>query len=126
MVGRGCAVVDPHGDLAKDVLGSLVSSGYFSDESVYDWLMYVAPRRRDYIIPFNVLSSPDPDTETYEIAQRVISAYMRTWAQMGKIPHTRIGRNIRIRESDLKKWLDAHRIEGDKRMIQGLFPLQLQ
>ncbi len=81
MAGRGCAVVDPHGDLAKDVLRSLVSAGYFSDESAYDRLMYVAPRRRDYVIPFNVLSNPDPDTETYEIAQRVISAFMRTWAR---------------------------------------------
>jgi hypothetical protein len=43
--------------------------------------MYVAPRRRDYIIPFNVLTPPDPSTETYEIAQRVISAFMRTWAR---------------------------------------------
>ena len=81
MAGRGCAVVDPHGDLAKDVLRSLVSSGYFSDKSAYDRLMYVAPRRRDYVIPFNVLSRPDPETETYEIAQRVISAFMRTWAR---------------------------------------------
>jgi hypothetical protein len=79
--GRGCAVVDPHGDLAKDVISSLISSGYFTDDSAYDRLMYVAPRRRDYIIPFNVLSPPDPETETYEIAQRVISAFMRTWAR---------------------------------------------
>lgn len=79
--GRGCAVVDPHGDLAKDVLRSLVSSGYFSDTSTYERLVYVAPRRRDYIIPFNVLSRPDHETETYEIAQRVISSFMRTWAR---------------------------------------------
>ena len=79
--GRGCAVIDPHGDLAKDVLSSLVSTGYFSDKSVYDGLMYIAPRRRDFIIPFNVLSRPDTETETYEIAQRVISAFMRTWAR---------------------------------------------
>ena len=81
MSGRGCAVVDPHGDLAKDVLRSLVSSGYFSDETNFDRVLYVAPRRRDYIVPFNVLSRPDPDTETYEVAQRVISAFMRTWAR---------------------------------------------
>lgn len=74
-------MIDPHGDLAKDVLKTLVSSGYFSDESAYDKLMYVAPRRRDFIIPFNVLSRQDPDAETYEIAQRVISAFMRTWAR---------------------------------------------
>jgi hypothetical protein len=81
LAGRGCAVVDPHGDLAKDVLGTLIASGYFTRQSAVDRLLYVAPRRRDYIIPFNVLSSSDPYLETYEIAQRVISAFTRTWAR---------------------------------------------
>jgi hypothetical protein len=79
--GRGCAVIDPHGDLAKDVLRSLVSMDFFSKESSFHSLLYIAPRRRDYIVPFNVLSRPDPDTETYEVAQRVISAFMRTWSR---------------------------------------------
>ena len=63
-----------------------------------------------------------------EVAEylQISRSKMYSWVQMGKIPHIRIGRNIRIRESDLKKWLDAHRIEGDKRMVQGVFPLQLQ
>ena len=86
LAGRGCAVVDPHGDLAKDVLRNLIAQGFFSDEAVYDRVLYVAPRRRDYIVPFNVLARPDADTETYEIAQRVISAFMRAWAR------TQIGR----------------------------------
>ena len=81
LAGRGCAVVDPHGDLAKDVLRTLISWGYFSNKSMYERILYVAPRRRDYIIPFNVLARPDADTETYEIAQRVISAFMRTWSR---------------------------------------------
>lgn len=81
MSGRGCAVIDPHGDLAKDVLGSLVDKGFFTDEESVDRLIYVAPRRRDYIIPFNVLARPDQETETYEIAQRVISAFMRAWSR---------------------------------------------
>jgi len=81
LAGRGCAVVDPHGDLAKDVLRTLISWGYFKDKTVYDRILYVAPRRRDFVIPFNVLARPDADTETYEIAQRVISAFMRTWSR---------------------------------------------
>ncbi len=28
--------------------------------------------------------------------------------QKGQIPYLRIGRNVRIRESDLKKWVDAN------------------
>ena len=79
--GRGCALIDPHGDLAKDVLRQLISKGHFEQSSAYDRIIYVAPRRRDYVIPFNVLERPDEDTETYEIVQMVISAFMRTWSQ---------------------------------------------
>ena len=78
---RGCAVVDPHGDLAKDVLRQLYRHGYFSNETAYQRILYVAPRRRDYVIPFNVLARPDADSETYEIAQRVILAFIRTWSR---------------------------------------------
>jgi hypothetical protein len=78
---RGCAVVDPHGDLAKDVIRSLVSAGYHAAHPLWEKLIYVAPRRRDFVIPFNVLSRPDASTETYEIAQRVIAAFQRTWAK---------------------------------------------
>ncbi len=81
LAGRGCAVIDPHGDLAKDVLASVISQGYFSNQQAYERVMYVAPRRRDYFIPFNVLARPDAETETYEVAQRVIAAFMRTWAR---------------------------------------------
>jgi len=81
LAGRGCAVVDPHGDLAKDVLRSLIVEGYFSNEKAYKRILYIAPRRRDYVVPFNVLKRPDPDMETYEVAQRVIAAFIRTWAR---------------------------------------------
>ncbi len=79
--GRGCAVIDPHGDLAKDIMSSLVGKGFFETQKAFDRIVYVAPRRRDYVIPFNVLARPDGETETYEIAQRVISAFMRAWSR---------------------------------------------
>ena len=81
MAGRGCAVIDPHGDLAKAVLKSLIAKGFFEAESALDRILYVSPRRRDRIIPFNVLARPDATTETYEICQRVIAAFMRTWSR---------------------------------------------
>jgi len=81
LAGKGCAVIDPHGDLAKDVLRHLIAKGFFSREGNYDRIVYIAPRRRDYIVPFNVLQRPSADTETYEVAQRVIAAFMRTWAR---------------------------------------------
>ena len=81
LAGRGCALIDPHGDLAKDVLRSLISRGYFDDPQAIERLLYVAPRRRDFVVPFNVLKRPNPQTETYEVAQRVIAAFKRTWAR---------------------------------------------
>ena len=81
LAGRGCAVIDPHGDLAKDVLRSIIGSGTLDEERLLERVIYVAPRRRDYVVPFNVLKRPSPETETYEVAQRVISAFMRTWAR---------------------------------------------
>lgn len=79
--GRGCAVIDPHGDLAKDVLASLLSDKFCEVENVLKRIVYVEPRRRDYVVPFNVLKRPDATTETYEICQRVITAFMRTWSR---------------------------------------------
>ncbi len=79
--GKGCAIIDPHGDLAKETLCSLAAEGWFNDPSNFERILYVAPRRRDYIVPFNVLKRPDTETETYEICQRVIASFMRTWAK---------------------------------------------
>lgn len=31
--------------------------------------------------------------------------------QAGKIPHFKIGRNVRIREKDLSQWLEQNRVE---------------
>jgi len=81
VAGRGCAIIDPHGDLAKDVLRTLISNDHFRNKEAFKNIIYVAPRRRDYILPFNVLARPDHDTETYEIAQRVIASFQRTWAK---------------------------------------------
>lgn len=82
LAGRGCAVIDPHGDLAQDVLRDLISKDYFTDDQSYNKVVYVSPRRRDCAIPFNVLKRSDKETETYEIAQRVISAFQRTWSKV--------------------------------------------
>lgn len=78
---RGCAVIDPHGDLAKDVLRDLISKDHFHRNSVLDRFLYVAPRRRDYVVPYNVLNRHGDQTETYEIVQLVLSAFLRTWSQ---------------------------------------------
>ena len=79
--GRGCGVIDPHGDLARDVLRTLLDSGKEEDLKGMERVVYVAPRQRKYILPFNVLAKTEPSMDTYEVSQRVISAFMRTWAR---------------------------------------------
>jgi excisionase family DNA binding protein len=52
-----------------------------------------------------------PETASYLKLSR---AKCYRLVQLGTIPHVRIGRNVRIRESDLQRWIESHlRCEGD-------------
>src|SRR5438093_13729251 len=55
LTGRGCGLVDPHTDLARDTLAHLASAGYFRDLNAYQRVIYFDPTRSDYILPFNLL-----------------------------------------------------------------------
>ena len=74
--GRGCGLVDPHTDLARDTLAHLLSKGYFRDPATLQRVIYFDPTRSDYVIPFNILKANLPP---YTIAQQVIEAFRRTW-----------------------------------------------
>ncbi len=76
--GRGCGLVDPHGDLARDALAHLLSDGYFDHPDTLKRVIYFDPARTDVTIPFNVLRSRLPP---YTIANHVIEAMRRTWPQ---------------------------------------------
>ena len=76
--GRGCGLVDPHGDLARDVLANLLSSGYFKKPEVLKRVIYFDPARTDFTIPFNVLCASLPP---YTLAHQIIEAFRRTWPQ---------------------------------------------
>ncbi len=75
---RGCGLIDPHTDLARDTLSHLTSAGYFRDPQSYERLIYFDPTRSDYVLPFNILKSP---FHPYIVAQQVIEAFRRTWPQ---------------------------------------------
>jgi excisionase family DNA binding protein len=50
-----------------------------------------------------------------EVAEYLKISKSKVYAlvQQGKIPHVRIGRNVRIRETDLKRWIEKNAvIEG--------------
>ena len=74
--GQGCALLDPHSDLAEDLLGYLASSGFFNTPENAARLIYFDPSREDYLVPFNVLDAP---YSAYETAQNVVEAFRRTW-----------------------------------------------
>ncbi len=41
--------------------------------------------------------------------------------QIGEIPHLKIGRNVRVRETDLKKWLDEYLMQSPSTVFQAAY-----
>src|SRR5690349_549119 len=75
---RGTGVLGPHSDLVRDLLSQLAESGYFNDPANWKRVIYFDPSRRDYFIPFNVLSTGEPP---YTTAINIIEAFRRTWPE---------------------------------------------
>jgi hypothetical protein len=75
---RGCGLIDPHGDLAHDVLANLLSSGYFNQPNALEHVIYFDPTRTDYTLPFNALKLRLPP---YTLANQIIEAFRRAWPQ---------------------------------------------
>lgn len=81
---RGCVLIDPHGDLTEDVLRHCLTRHILTPADAKH-LIYFEPTRQDRIIPFNVLAT---DGRPYEIAQRVVEAFRRTWPEsLREAPH---------------------------------------
>lgn len=78
IAGRGCGLLDPHSDLARDLLASLAERGFFDQPQQAARLIYFDPARRDTLIPFNVLQTAGPP---YTIAANVVEAFRRTWPE---------------------------------------------
>jgi hypothetical protein len=75
-MGQGCGLLDPHSDLADDLLAYLAP--YLNDKNHRDRVIYFEPGRDDYLLPFNVLDVP---YEPYTVAQNVLEAFRRTWPE---------------------------------------------
>jgi hypothetical protein len=73
---QGCAVIDPHADLADDLVALLAPM--LERNNLDQRIIYFDPSRNDWLLPFNVLSSP---LEPYTIAQNVLEAFRRTWPE---------------------------------------------
>lgn len=78
LAGRGCGLLDPHTDLANDLLASLHRVGFFRAQRNRRRVLYFDPSRSDAILPFNVLASSGPP---YATASHLIEAFRRTWPE---------------------------------------------
>lgn len=78
VAGRGCGLLDPHTDLARDLLANLAVNGFFDNEQNNERVIYFDPSRTDYLVPFNVLST---DFSPYTTASNCVEAFRRTWPE---------------------------------------------
>lgn len=81
--GWGCGVLDPHSDLANDLLGQLASypkrRPWLADPVNQKRILYLDPARSDYVIPCNILKNST--SAPYEIAENVVEAFRRVWPE---------------------------------------------
>jgi hypothetical protein len=88
---QGCGLIDPHADLANNLLKLLAfhpigphRQPWLSDPANFDRLIYCEPGRNDYLMPMNLLVSHEP---AYTTATGIIEAFKRTWSQsLGEAP----------------------------------------
>lgn len=83
--GEGCGLIDPHGDLASNLLKLLAfqpsgknNQPWLSDPQNAGRLVYCEPGHKDYFVPMNVLASSDAP---YTIVSNVVEAFQRTWSK---------------------------------------------
>ena len=126
--GRGCGLLDPHSDLASDVLRYLASwhdrsymdQPYLSDQENLSRIVYFDPSRTDYIPPFNVLKTP---FGVFETAQNIVEAFRRTWpeslAEAPQFSNIALAALITLIENKLSL-VDMHRLLTDQDFREGL------
>src|SRR5689334_9587911 len=51
LAGRGCGVLDPHTDLAQDLLASLARAKFFDRARNRERVIYFEPSRRENLLP---------------------------------------------------------------------------
>lgn len=74
--GIGCALIDPHADLANDILGALTDAGHFAHPDARERLVFADFGQSGRYVPFNVLRQPYDD---HAVARNVVEACKRAW-----------------------------------------------
>jgi hypothetical protein len=86
LAGRGAGVIDPHGDLADDLLRCLArhrkhlgfGQRFTEDPKNLDRIVYIDPARSDYCVGINPLQTHE-NTDLYEAATGIIEVFRRIW-----------------------------------------------
>ena len=74
--GVGALLIDPHADLADDILAALASNGFYRDPRAYERLLYLDLTRQDRFLPLNVLAAPYPP---HQLASQINEVFKRVW-----------------------------------------------
>ncbi len=75
--GHGIGLIDPHADLALDILKSLIATGFFRNAEAFDRLLFLDFANGAYV-PFNVLNQP---YNAHTTALNALEGMIRVWPE---------------------------------------------
>jgi len=75
--GNGVGLIDPHADLAMDILKSLIASGYFQRRDAFDKLIFL-----DFSNGANVLNQR---YNAHTTALNALEGMVRVWPELGPV-----------------------------------------
>ena len=85
LLGKGVFLIDPHSDLARDILGFLRYSGFFKLDSFAKRFIYIdfgikdAEDKATYFLPLNILKQP---FDKYKVARNFVEVVFRVWPHL--------------------------------------------
>lgn len=80
--GMSFTLIDPHGDLARDVLAQLAMRGFYHDPTAFERLLYLdlaAAAQNDFYLPFNILRQPYRDDG---VADNIVKTMHAAWKEL--------------------------------------------
>lgn len=81
--GAGCGVIDPHSDLASDLIARLACyprhNPWLASPVNRRRVIYLDPSRTDVVVPVNLLRNSV--ATPYEIAENIVEAFKRVWPE---------------------------------------------
>src|SRR5918996_2135789 len=80
--GHGIGLIDPHADLAMDILKSLIASGYFRRRDAFDNLIFL-DFSNGWFVPFNILNQR---YDAHTTALNALEGMVRVWPELEQAP----------------------------------------